>query len=64
MVCAAAGRTVDITAPAGESLAVAFSYSVRWKHTPIQYDHRMDRYSRYSFLPQHLEVCASVSERS
>eukprot|EP00798_Chlamydomonas_sp_ICE-L_P025675 gene25675-11342_t len=24
--------------------------------TEITYDHRMDRYSRYSFLPQHLEI--------
>lgn len=51
-------RTVDIT-DVEKGLKVEFSYSVKWKKTPITYDHRMDRYSRYSFLPQHLEVCAS-----
>lgn len=47
-------RTVDITT--GDSLAVQFSFSVKWKETAITYDRRMDRYSRYSFLPQHLEI--------
>ena len=49
-------RTVDITD--ADSLDVQFSYSVKWKETAITYDHRMDRYNRYSFLPQHLEVRA------
>lgn len=47
-------RTVDITT--ADTLTVQFSYSVKWKETTITYDHRMDRYARYSFLPQHLEV--------
>ena len=47
-------RTVDITT--GDTLEVEFSYSVKWKGTTIPYEHRMDRYARYSFLPQHLEV--------
>ncbi len=47
-------RTVEITDK--ESLSVKFSYSVKWKPTTVTYEHRMDRYSRYSFLPQHLEV--------
>mmetsp|Transcript_12122 Transcript_12122/g.21462 ORF Transcript_12122/g.21462 Transcript_12122/m.21462 type:complete len:587 (-) Transcript_12122:544-2304(-) len=47
-------RTVDITTPT--TLDVTFSYSVKWKHTAVTADHRMDRYSRYSFLPQHLEI--------
>ncbi len=50
-------RTIDITK--AETLPVQFSYSVKWKHTAVTYDHRMDRYSRYSFLPQHLEVGAA-----
>lgn len=47
-------KTIDITS--GNSLDVEFSYSVKWKPTSIGFDDRMDRYSRYSFLPQHLEV--------
>lgn len=33
-----------------------FTYSVRWRETDVQYEKRMDKYRRYSFLPQHLEV--------
>ena len=33
-----------------------FSYSVKWKETHIPFDRRMEKYSRYSFLPQHLEI--------
>ena len=44
----------DITV--GDSMIVDFTYSVKWKETTIPFDKRMDKYSRYSFLPQHLEV--------
>ncbi|GFH12662.1 transmembrane 9 superfamily member [Haematococcus lacustris] len=47
-------RTVEITKE--DSLEVQFSYSAKWKPTSITYEHRMDRYARYSFLPQHLEI--------
>lgn len=47
-------RTRDITT--ASSLEVEFSYSVKWKPTDVQLEDRMDRYSRISFLPQHLEV--------
>mmetsp|Transcript_32648 Transcript_32648/g.39520 ORF Transcript_32648/g.39520 Transcript_32648/m.39520 type:complete len:615 (+) Transcript_32648:134-1978(+) len=47
-------RTVDITE--GDSIPVEFSYSVKWKETSIPFDRRMEKYSRYSFLPQHLEI--------
>ncbi|KAK3255051.1 Transmembrane 9 super member 2 [Cymbomonas tetramitiformis] len=47
-------RTVDITE--GDEVKVVFSYSVKWKETTTTYDHRMAKYSRYSFLPQHLEI--------
>jgi len=47
-------RAVDISAPGSKE--VEFSYSVRWQETSITFDHRMDRYARYSFLKQHLEV--------
>jgi hypothetical protein len=45
---------VDITE--GDSIPVEFSYSVKWKETSIPFDRRMEKYSRYSFLPQHLEI--------
>jgi hypothetical protein len=51
-------KTVEITSQ--QPLSVSFSYSVRWKKTSITYEHRMDRYARYSFLPQHLEVCTGT----
>eukprot|EP00232_Nephroselmis_pyriformis_P024087 CAMPEP_0182865824 /NCGR_PEP_ID=MMETSP0034_2-20130328/7890_1 /TAXON_ID=156128 /ORGANISM="Nephroselmis pyriformis, Strain CCMP717" /LENGTH=611 /DNA_ID=CAMNT_0024998143 /DNA_START=30 /DNA_END=1865 /DNA_ORIENTATION=+ len=47
-------RTVDITE--GDGVRVEFSYSVKWKETSISFDRRMEKYSRYSFLPQHLEI--------
>lgn len=33
-----------------------FTYSVKWRESDIPYEKRMDKYRRYSFLPQHLEV--------
>ncbi|KAF5841834.1 putative transporter [Dunaliella salina] len=47
-------RTVDITS--ASEMEVEFSYSVKWRETKITYEHRMDRYARYSFLKEHLEV--------
>jgi len=47
-------RTVDITE--GENTIVDYTYSVKWRETTIPFEKRMDKYSRYSFLPQHLEV--------
>ena len=47
-------KTVDITD--GENIIVDYTYSVKWHDTSIPYEKRMDKYSRYSFLPQHLEV--------
>jgi hypothetical protein len=43
--------------PAGGSLEVEFSYSVKWRQTHKSYKNRMDRYVQYSFLPEHMEVC-------
>lgn len=42
----------------GDSMIVDFTYSVKWKETTIPFERRMEKYSRYSFLPQHLEVCS------
>eukprot|EP00898_Chlorokybus_atmophyticus_P005779 jgi/Chlat1/6201/Chrsp44S05799 len=47
-------RTVDISGD--QETMVQFSYSVKWKETNIPYERRMEKYSRYSFLPQHLEI--------
>lgn len=47
-------KTRDITE--GDSFDIDYSYSVKWKEVPTKFSDRMDRYSRYSFLPQHLEV--------
>ncbi len=56
-------KTVDISPGAKADMEVIFSYSVKWKKTDIDFDDRMDRYSRYSFLPQHLEVRVVLSLR-
>ena len=47
-------RTVDITN--GDKIIVDYTYSVKWSETTTPYERRMEKYSRYSFLPQHLEV--------
>ena len=47
-------RTVEITE--GENVIVDWTYSVKWRETSIPFEKRMDKYARYSFLPQHLEV--------
>ena len=47
-------KTVDITAD--EAMSVRFSYSVHWKKTRVEFKDRMDKYSRYSFLPEHIEI--------
>ena len=47
-------KTVDITS--ADKAEVEFTYSVSWKETDIAYERRMDKYAKYSFLPQHLEV--------
>ncbi|CAG9464657.1 unnamed protein product [Pedinophyceae sp. YPF-701] len=49
-----ADDVVDITD--GEPREVTFTYSVAWKPTTIPYAQRMDKYARYSFLPQHMEI--------
>ncbi|KAK9810322.1 hypothetical protein WJX72_008660 [[Myrmecia] bisecta] len=47
-------RTVDITE--GDNIIVDYTYSVKWRETTTPYERRMEKYSRYSFLPQHLEI--------
>lgn len=33
-----------------------FTYSVKWKETDIPYENRMDKFSKASSLPHHLEI--------
>ena len=40
----------------GDKVLVDFTYSVKWTSTEIPFENRMDKYAKYSFLPQHLEV--------
>lgn len=46
--------TVDITED--KEVDVEFLYSVKWKETEKPFDRRMEKYAKYSFLPQHLEI--------
>lgn len=38
------------------SVSAEFTYSVAWKDTTIPYEKRMDKYRKYQFLKQHLEI--------
>ncbi|GAB4820480.1 hypothetical protein N2152v2_007526 [Parachlorella kessleri] len=49
-----ASKTVDISK--GDKVLVDFTYSVKWTSTEIPFENRMDKYAKYSFLPQHLEI--------
>ena len=56
MMSPANARMTDISRGQAGVLA-DFSYSVKWSETSVPFERRMEKYSRYSFLPQHLEVC-------
>ncbi|KAM0945688.1 putative nonaspanin (TM9SF) [Dioscorea sansibarensis] len=45
---------VDITED--KEVDVEFSYSVTWKKTDIPFEKRMEKYSKSSSMPQHLEI--------
>lgn len=45
---------VDITED--KEVPVEFSYSVTWKKTDIPFEKRMEKYSKSSSMPQHLEI--------
>ena len=50
-------RVVDLTTiNEYGSVTAAFSYSVKLKETTISCDKRLEKYSRFSFLKQHLEI--------
>jgi len=46
--------TVDITED--KEIEVEFTYSVKWVETQTPFERRMDKYSKSSSLPQHLEI--------
>ncbi|KAJ6845889.1 transmembrane 9 superfamily member 2-like [Iris pallida] len=46
--------SVDITED--KEVDLEFSYSVAWKKTDIPFEKRMDKYSKSSSMPQHLEI--------
>nr|ABK25212.1 unknown [Picea sitchensis] len=46
--------TVDITED--KEIEVDFTYSVKWVETQTPFERRMDKYSKSSSLPQHLEI--------
>jgi transmembrane 9 superfamily protein 1 len=45
---------VDITEEKEQT--VKFTYSAKWKETDKTFSQRMEKYSKYSFLPQYLEI--------
>jgi transmembrane 9 superfamily protein 1 len=47
-------QAVDITTE--KDLEVDFTYSTKWESTETTFEHRMEKYQKYSFLPQHLEI--------
>ena len=51
---------MDISEDTADEVKAEFTYSVRWHATEVSYDRRMDKYRRYQFLPQHLEVTSSA----
>ena len=51
----------DVIKADGQQIPVEFTYSVTWRESTVSFDKRMDKYRRYQFLPQHLEVIALVA---
>ena len=46
----------DVEEAAKDGLSAEFTYSVQWHETDITFDKRMDKYRKYQFLPEHLDV--------
>ena len=45
---------IDISTPSART--IEFTYSVSWQPTDIPFGRRKERYEKYSFLPQHVEL--------
>lgn len=52
-------QVVDISEEAvgeGGEVTASFTYTVTWKPTSVTFERRMDKYRKYQFLKQHLEI--------
>lgn len=49
-------QVADLSEGGAEEQDVTFTYSVTWKSSLLSFDKRMDKYRKYQFLKQHLEV--------
>ncbi|CAD7700344.1 unnamed protein product [Ostreobium quekettii] len=47
-------KAVDITSVGHVTLP--FTYSVKWHQTELTFDRRLEKYSKYSVVPEHLEI--------
>ncbi|CAI5950181.1 unnamed protein product [Closterium sp. NIES-65] len=48
--------TVEMDSSEDTEMEVEFTFSVSWTRTDKAFETRMDKYARYAFLPQHVEV--------
>lgn len=46
----------DVSEGVQGEVAAEFTYSVQWKETTTTFEQRMDKYRKYQFLKQHLEI--------
>ncbi|KFM26763.1 Putative phagocytic receptor 1b [Auxenochlorella protothecoides] len=49
-------QVADLSEGGAEEQDVTFTYSVTWKSSLLSFDKRMDKYRKYQFLKQHLEI--------
>lgn len=49
-------QAVDISETISGDVKVKFTYTVKWQHTTITFDKRLQRYERFPLNPVHLEV--------
>eukprot|EP00887_Chlorella_sp_A99_P003316 scaffold26.g3316.t1 len=49
-------KVVDVSEGVGSDVQAEFTYSVSWKETTTEFKNRMDKYRKYQFLKQHLEI--------
>ncbi|CAI5466688.1 unnamed protein product [Closterium sp. Yama58-4] len=50
-----AGSMVELDNSEDKEMEVEFTYSASWRQTDMAFEKRMDRYTRYALLPQHVE---------
>ncbi|CAI5479695.1 unnamed protein product [Closterium sp. Yama58-4] len=49
-------RVVEMGNSEDTEVEVEFTYSVSWRETDKAFEKRMDKYTRYALLPQHVEI--------